>query len=401
MERRALDVLDGSPDRLDLCEPAQELIGSDAPSDSPRGATQEGGRHPPTLWQSGGSVLACSTPGMSGRDHKGWSGILGDLHDPPPEERTDPHLEVGALRFEDQTQTDDAVLNAMTELDGPLPASVRAKRNDPPATPPGPLRPVAPPPRGTAAPSAAAGSRPAPMPAAPAVPAPAAAKPKLKLPTPVGPPTGPTRIPTPPLGLEEEAAPGFSSASLMDKLEPTPAAPKGPRPATQVEAGGSLWSEYKEVILSVVGGVLLVGGVLIYQRWPSAEPVIIGDPAPPPAPVVEGPATPTPPPPNVGVATHPGAVAPPPPPVEVVEPPPPTTIKAAIPMLTLLSSPSGATVEINGVEHGKTPLIVPAPRDLERLSVILKLDGYKKWVGEVSPNEAGHYSSSIKLEPLR
>ncbi|MCK6552857.1 PEGA domain-containing protein, partial [Myxococcota bacterium] len=68
------------------------------------------------------------------------------------------------------------------------------------------------------------------------------------------------------------------------------------------------------------------------------------------------------------------------------------------PMVTIVTSPPGALVEINGVLFGNTPVIMPSPAATDHLSVKLVLDRYKKWEGEVTANEAGHFSLNVKLE---
>jgi hypothetical protein len=331
---------------------------------------------------------------MPSRKANGWSGILDGVDEPPAEERTDPHLDASNLRFDDPDAISDAP--AGESLPSPplkvpaaqapvakAPAKVALPRIPTPATQIAMKSELVPPPPQVRATSAPGG--------------------RLKLPSPVK-SSGGSPIPSAPL-VSESGKPAFSTEHLMDKLgdpdeDATPSAPaRGPK------ASGGVWTEYKEVIVSAVGGGLLLLGVLLYQRFSSVEPLVIGD-VPPADPSLVGthpgtpvdpnnPATPSA---DAGAAQQ--AILPPP---AVPVPPPVDTQpkKAAVPMISLLSSPSGASVEINGESQGKTPLISPAPPNLVGMKVTLRLEGYKKWSGEVQPNEQGNYSLFARLEPSK
>lgn len=70
-------------------------------------------------------------------------------------------------------------------------------------------------------------------------------------------------------------------------------------------------------------------------------------------------------------------------------------------MLSVVTVPGGALVEIDGVIYGRSPLIMPSPKDRKSLRVKLKLDDHQPWEQVVRPNEAGHFNVNVKLEPFR
>jgi hypothetical protein len=139
----------------------------------------------------------------------------------------------------------------------------------------------------------------------------------------------------------------------------------------------------KEVILTMIGGVLLLAGAFVYTHS--------GDDEPEDKPVMIAPAQlPPKPPPEVVKAPEPVQV---PEPVKDPEP-----VKTATPIVSILSNPSGARVEINGTIYGNTPLIQPSPANVRSLSIRLLKDNYKPFETIVSPNEAGHFNLNATLE---
>jgi hypothetical protein len=224
-----------------------------------------------------------------------------------------------------------------------------------------------------------------------------------------------------PVGRDElgERAPvqpalgGFSEVALLDHLE-------GEKSAPAARKGGG-WREYREVIFSAVGGALVLTGVILWQRARSVEPAPLesapsAEPAP--APPDPGPAPSAPPPaPRRPAVVVSGAPEAPPPvaaepavpasPAPIAERPADGTAEAgsegrstSTPMLSVVSAPRGALVEIDGVVYGKTPLIMPSPRGKVALEVLLRLEGHKKWQSTLQPSPSGHYALNVTLEPL-
>ena len=74
-------------------------------------------------------------------------------------------------------------------------------------------------------------------------------------------------------------------------------------------------------------------------------------------------------------------------------------VRAAQPMLTVMSSPSGARVEIGGKTVGKTPLVTPAPAGNEDLAVRVSLVNHRPWQGLAKPSPSGHYTVKVELRP--
>ncbi len=70
----------------------------------------------------------------------------------------------------------------------------------------------------------------------------------------------------------------------------------------------------------------------------------------------------------------------------------------SLPMLTVISTPSGADVELDGRPLGRTPLVRPAPAGIERLELRLRLAGHKDWVGRVARDDTGHFVLRAPLE---
>jgi hypothetical protein len=72
--------------------------------------------------------------------------------------------------------------------------------------------------------------------------------------------------------------------------------------------------------------------------------------------------------------------------------------KAVAPMLSILSRPLGALVEIEGTVYGKTPLIRMSPRTEGPMSIKLRLSHHKNIETVIHPNEDGHYEANLNLE---
>jgi hypothetical protein len=80
---------------------------------------------------------------------------------------------------------------------------------------------------------------------------------------------------------------------------------------------------------------------------------------------------------------------------------PPSSKSIAVPVLTVVSSPPGAWVEIGGVVYGRTPLITPGPTDRESIEILLRHPKFENHVENVIKNEAGHFSLNVVLRPKR
>lgn len=75
--------------------------------------------------------------------------------------------------------------------------------------------------------------------------------------------------------------------------------------------------------------------------------------------------------------------------------------KTATPLVSVVSTPKGAIVEIDGVIYGSTPLIMPSPPNTDRMKIGLKLDKFKRWEQIVTAGASGHFSVNVTLEPIR
>ncbi len=232
-------------------------------------------------------------------------------------------------------------------------------------------------------------SSPAPRELAASAPPPALGSGSLDLPLPSPPP------PSPP-GPAAPVAPDFSPDKLVEGLG---SGPSGPAP--KGAPGPSFWAEYKEVVLTAAVGLGILGAAVIYTR--SESPAPSGPPPRPPAEGVNSERAETPP----ETRKRPAPPARPARPAERnrsnrrEEQPQPTVRKAATPMLSVVTVPSGALVEIDGVIYGRSPLIMPSPKDRSSLDVTLKLDDHQPWNGRLRPNRAGHFNLNVELEPFR
>ncbi len=223
-------------------------------------------------------------------------------------------------------------------------------------------------------------------------PAPPAAKtppPRLVLPRPKGaagpaPQAAPEPAPMAAVFNDPHDDDAFSTEGLVDRLhaEETPAAPKD---------GANAYRELAITLAVVAVGVI---ATIVYQLTrPRAEP----DAAPVPV-VIDGP-SPRPTPTDVPTPANDRSAAP-----STNRPTRPQntdgqTSPAAIPMLSIVSTPSGAIVDIDGVVYGRTPLIMPSPRNESALSVTLKKPGHKTHTEVLTRNEGGHFSLNVSLQP--
>lgn len=214
----------------------------------------------------------------------------------------------------------------------------------------------------------------------------------------------PDEVPT---EVELSAASPLSETTLLDSLRPSDRVgpPLGFEPPT------SFWREYRELIVTSVIGVSALAAALVWGRsglW--GDEATEGanrarrtvEPRRPPAraaPVNRPPAAPPPKSPDRSARSQPPAAATP--------PTPPDGEKegrreraATTPMLTIVTVPSGAMVEIDGVVYGRTPLIMPAPPDRREFDVELRLDEHQPWSGVLRQDASGHFSINRVLEPF-
>jgi len=176
------------------------------------------------------------------------------------------------------------------------------------------------------------------------------------------------------------AAPGdFSVEDMVDKLQ----APPG---SGAHAPGPSFWSEWKEVILTASLGTAALAALAFVPWGGNDEPDVEALAAD------EAPAVPAVPPPTTDPVPRP---------VTNAEAPEQRTRPAPAPMVSVVSEPPGAMVQLDGVVYGETPLILPAPAGQGTMEVVLRLDGYVTHEGFLEANEAGHFSLNVKLQPRR
>jgi hypothetical protein len=184
-------------------------------------------------------------------------------------------------------------------------------------------------------------------------------------------------IPDPPVLAPPPSGAGFSAETLVEHIE----RPAGPDP----EPDG--WSELRGVLVAaILGGLAIALAVAWSQR--SAEP-----PPPSPAPPTGAPPTAAGPAPTTAPPTRVRRSAPDAKPVEAAP-----VRAAAVPMLSVVSTPPGAWVEIDGVIYGQTPLILPSPRAFS-LRVKLRLDEHRPVDRVLEPGPAGHFNLNVQLDP--
>lgn len=222
-------------------------------------------------------------------------------------------------------------------------------------------------------------------------------------------PTPPPRVSMPSMPADpanNAAPPSFSTNELVEKLS------DGSGSGRAAKTGPSFWVEYKEVVRAGIIGLVLIGGVVAYQL--NKDPATIADPEPERLQPAVAQPQPNEPPKTNDVQLQQPAEQPKPLPKEQPEVPSlaknekdatdpakdekKETPKAATPMVTVVSTPPGATVEINGEVLGKTPLIMRSPRNIQELAIAISLDGHKKWSQNVPANEAGHFTVNAKLD---
>ncbi len=184
---------------------------------------------------------------------------------------------------------------------------------------------------------------------------------------------------------------GFSSAGLVERLG-------GPQPASPVVEGARA---YRELYMTIVAVLIVMVAAIAYQftrangSRPDKAEAPAAAPPPPPVPARAGtaPLNRTVPGPSMTSSDPAGSSS-----AGSTEGRRRST--TSTPMLTIVSTPSGAMVNIDGLVYGETPLIKPGPRDKAALSITLNLEGYRKYSRIVTRNEAGHFSLNVRLEPL-
>ncbi len=203
--------------------------------------------------------------------------------------------------------------------------------------------------------------------------APPAAPPKLKLPSAAPASEGPRRV--------QSAPPPSPIADLVEDVEAAPRKPMSPK--------GS-WKDYKELIATGVIGAIVLGSVIAYQafRPPSTaiDPEIVHvTPPPPDQPDPEQPDPPVDVPPRTGTEPDP-------------ESPSDEAAKPKVRMVSIVSTPPGATAEVNGAAWGVTPIIRAHEGEDKALEVVLTLKGYKEFRDVITPDESGHFTVTTTLE---
>jgi hypothetical protein len=71
-------------------------------------------------------------------------------------------------------------------------------------------------------------------------------------------------------------------------------------------------------------------------------------------------------------------------------------------LLTVLSRPSGASVEVDGGFVGKTPLVMPHTFEPNKsIHVVVQGEGYKRWEDDVTVDASGTVNVMAVLEPAK
>ncbi|MGF1509598.1 MAG: PEGA domain-containing protein [Myxococcota bacterium] len=206
-----------------------------------------------------------------------------------------------------------------------------------------------------------------------------AAKPSLDLPVPDGPPSVPPRS----IATEPDQPAPFSTEVLLQRFEASPSGrPRRP--------GGAILAEYGGVIGTLALGTLAVFLAMRYgscaPREQAAEPA-----APSPSQRSSDSRSKTS---QAGIPSNGGGSD------DALEKDEQPEAGPRVPVLSVVSSPPGALVEVDGTIYGRTPLILPSPR-AERFEVRLRLDEHRPFRTVVGPNDAGHFSVNATLEPIR
>ncbi|MBI2374993.1 MAG: PEGA domain-containing protein [Deltaproteobacteria bacterium] len=168
------------------------------------------------------------------------------------------------------------------------------------------------------------------------------------------------------------------------------AEPSGTRKGFAAEK--SSWREYKELIATAVAGLLIFSGVTAYQlatHQKDGGDILVEAPPHPPPPDPEGQDPPSPIEPDPAV---PSAVQP-------EEPEEPEAPAVQMRMVSIVSTPPGANVEVNGASWGVTPIIRPEENGEKAIEVVITLKGFREFRDVVLANEAGHFTVEANLQP--
>ena len=178
----------------------------------------------------------------------------------------------------------------------------------------------------------------------------------------------------------------FSSAGLVERLnDSTPVTPPKPEESRA----------YRELYITMTIGAVCLLGAFVFQFVrttqiaPKVVPVVLPEVSP--SPPVEKATPPAPRPPPAGPKAATAAARP-----RRTKPKKP--VPTATPMLSIVTRPPGAIVDIDGVVYGRSPLIMVSPPNKDALSVTLKLPGHKNMSHILKKNKAGHFSLNVQLE---
>ncbi|MBK8014761.1 MAG: PEGA domain-containing protein [Deltaproteobacteria bacterium] len=185
--------------------------------------------------------------------------------------------------------------------------------------------------------------------------------------------------------------PVFSQANWAEQLAETQPAPTRRRAS---------WREYREVLTVAFLGLCAIGGAIAYQKTaPDSDAHVRAA-----VPNETNASTP-----NIASASM---ASTPSTPASATSPPErranrspeqnsnskPDAVSKVTPMLSVITIPAGAVVEVNGINAGKSPLVRPSPHANGRIEVTVKKAGFNTASSFVSPNSAGHYALTVQME---